>query len=99
MPVNRRVIEDALKAKGFVRTQGDHTFFIYYSQDGKKSPVRTKLSYGTSHKDITDNLLSQMAKQCKLTNKDFRNLIDCPLSRSAYEAMLIGLGFVDRPQV
>jgi hypothetical protein len=51
MPLDRRVVEGALKAKGFVRHEGDHAFFIYYSLDGKKTPVRTKTSHGSGHKE------------------------------------------------
>ena len=36
-------------------------------------------------KVIPDNLISQMAKQCKLTKQQFVNLVDCPLSRDQYE--------------
>jgi predicted RNA binding protein YcfA (HicA-like mRNA interferase family) len=89
MPLDRRVIEKALQAKGFVRLEGDHTFFIYHSVDGKKTPVRTKTSHGSSHKEIGDGLVGTMAKQCRLTGKDFKNLIDCSLSQQAYEEKLL----------
>ncbi len=37
------------------------------------------------------------AKQCKLTNKDFGLLVDCPLSRDDYEAKLVVAGHVESP--
>ena len=95
MPLERRGVEAALEAKGFVRVEGDHAFFIYYSQTGKKSPVRTKTSHGTGHKTIADAILSQMSRQCKVSAKQFRNLVLCPLSRSDYEAILVESGLVD----
>lgn len=98
MPLKRSEIENALEFKGFRRAESDHAFFIYYSQSGKKSPVRTKTSHGTGYKDISDNLVSQMAKQCRLTNKDFKDLVACPLSRQAYEDKLVAQGLVDPPQ-
>jgi hypothetical protein len=98
MPLERSAVAAALTFKGFKSAEGDHTFFIYYAQSGKKSPVRTKTSHGSGHKDIADNLVSQMAKQCKLTTKEFRDLVDCPLSRQVYEAKLVEKGFVDPPQ-
>ena len=54
--------------------------------------VRTKTSHGG--KEIDDNLLAQRAKQCKLTNKDFGLLVECPLSRDDYEAKLVIAGVV-----
>jgi hypothetical protein len=98
MPLERGVVAAALTFKGFKSIEGDHTFFIYYSQAGKKSTVRTKTSHGSGYKDIADHLVSQMAKQCKLTTKEFKDLVDCPLSRQEYEAKLIGRGFVDLPE-
>lgn len=97
MPFERRKVEAALSAKGFVRTEGDHAFFIYYSETGKKSSVRTKTSHGTGHRDIADVLVAQMAKQCRLTNALFRDLINRPLDRAAYEAKLVEQGLVDPP--
>ena len=46
MPLERSSVEAALTLKGFKKVEGDHTFFIYHSQAGKKSPVRTKTSHG-----------------------------------------------------
>lgn len=40
-------------------------------------------------KEISDGILAQMAKQCRLNKQDFMNLVDCPLSREQYEARLI----------
>lgn len=97
MPLKRRDVESSLTLKGFRRVEGDHAFFIYYSETGGKSPVRTKTSHGSGNKDISDALISQMAKQCKLTSKDFVDLVTCPLSRVEYEKKLAEQGFVDQP--
>jgi hypothetical protein len=40
-----------------------------------------------------------MAKQCKLSNKDFGLLVECPLSRDDYEAKLILTGAIAPTQV
>lgn len=97
MSLERRVVEAALLAKGFRRVEGDHAFFIYYSSTGRKSPVRTKTSHGTGHRDIADVLIAQMAKQCRITNREFRDLVACPLSQQEYEAKLLALGQVEPP--
>ena len=89
MPREKKSIEDGLKNKGFKLKEGDHHRFIYYTIDGnKKSSVITKTSHTPKMKEIPDNLISQMAKQCKLSKSDFLNLVDCPLSRESYEKML-----------
>jgi predicted RNA binding protein YcfA (HicA-like mRNA interferase family) len=95
MPIKKRDVEAALERKGFKKVESDHSFFIYYSQSDQKSRIRTKTSHGSGNKDISDNLLASMAKQCRLNNKQFQNLIACPLSRSEYENILIENGIVD----
>ena len=94
MPLDRRDVEASLLAKGFKKVEGDHSFFIFHDKTGKKSPVRTKTSHGTSSKQLDDSLVSMMAKQCRLTNKDFKDLVNCPLSRQAYEGKLAELGAI-----
>jgi hypothetical protein len=85
---NREIIKESLQRKGFQLKDGNHMFFIYYSQDGKKTSVHTKMSRGAKYKILTDNLLAQMSKQCKLSKTDFLNLVDCPLTREEYEGRL-----------
>ena len=84
----RAKVESALKAKGFRRRESDHSYFIYYTEEGKKTPVRTKTSHGKGGADIPSELFSRMAKQCKLRTAQFRALVDCPLSRAKYEELL-----------
>lgn len=96
MPRKQADVEKSLLNKGFLSGGGDHNYFLYHSKAGKKTIVRTKTSHGA--REIDDNLLAQMAKQCKLTNKDFGLLIDCPLSRDQYESKLIAVGAVAAPE-
>ncbi len=95
MPFKKRGVDSALEQKGFKRIETDHSYFIYFTQTNKKSRVRTKTSHGNGGKDIPDGLLSYMATQCKLNNKQFSDLIKCPLSRNEYESILIEKGFAD----
>lgn len=87
-------VEAGLKAKGFEQKEGDHHFFVYITTGGLKTTVRTKTSHTLKMKDIPDNLLSQMARQCSLNKQDFLKLIDCPLSREKYEAKLRDQGIL-----
>jgi hypothetical protein len=43
--------------KGFIRKEGEHHRFIYYTQQGKKSSLQTKTGHTRKMKEIGDNLL------------------------------------------
>ncbi len=88
----RAKVEKALVAKGFSCRKSHHSYFVYYTEEGIKTPVRTKTSHGKGGADITPYLISRMAKQCKLRSADFRALVDCSLSRTDYENLLISKG-------
>jgi len=88
-PRKREELINALKRKGFVQSEKDHVKLHYVNTAGKRTRVWTKVSRGTKYKDIVDPNLSRMARQCKLSNRDFEKLLDCPLSREEYEDMLI----------
>ena len=89
MPMERRVVEAALGRKGFVVSQRDHNIFVFHTQDGRTTSVWTKTSHGSGHKTLSDSLSSAMARQCDLNRGQFAELIECPLSREAYEALLV----------
>lgn len=90
MPRARKDVMSALQRKGFSPSEGDHTYYVYHTANNKKTIIKTKVSH--SGKDIDDNLLNRMAHQCKLTNGQFRDLVDCPLSREQYETLLHNQG-------
>ena len=81
-------MQSALRAKGFRRRETHHSYFVYYTEEGEKTPIQTKTSHGRRSADIADPLIGRMAKQCKLRTADFRALVDCTLSRADYEALL-----------
>jgi len=89
---DRYKVARALCTKGFIDTGKDHYRFIYYTLSRIKTAVHTKISRGTSHKSISKGVLDLMAKQCRLTNAEFRELLDCPLSREGYEDLLKSRG-------
>lgn len=88
MPRKREQVQSALLRKGFVKSENDHTKLIYFTMNQRKTSVWTKTSHGSSHKELTDNILSQMAKECRLSNREFSQLIDCPMTRKEYEDIL-----------
>ena len=87
MPREKKDVEAALEGKGFQRGEGDHHYFIYWSLSGKKTMAKTKTSHG-SGRDITDDLLSRMARQCGVTKPNFLKFVDCSLERPEYETLL-----------
>ena len=92
MPRDCRDVERGLTAKGFVETQGDHHYFTFYTDAGLKTPVFTKTSHGM--REVGDPLLGLMAKQCRLSRREFFALLDCQLSRDDYEALLTAGGHI-----
>ena len=83
----RKDVESALSQKGFtLQEQADHRYYFFYL-DGKQV-VRTKVSHGTKYRDLGDDLITQMARQCRLTKQQFLNLVDCPMSQGQYEQVL-----------
>jgi hypothetical protein len=94
MSRSKSQVESALLNKGFKKDERDHHYFIYYTQDGMKTTARTKTSHTKKMKDIPDNLLGVMARQCKLNKQQFLGLIDCPLKREKYEKILKEQGLI-----
>jgi len=86
MPRAKRLVEAGLQNKGFRLENSHHRFFIYYTQQGEKTAVRTRTSQGGS--ELDDFLLGQMAKQCHLTKSAFLQLVDCTLDQASYEQRL-----------
>jgi hypothetical protein len=76
-----------LKKKGFVDStmHVDHKYLEYYLNG--KLILYTKISHGAD-KDLGDYLIKQMSSQCKLTKKQFADLVNCPMSQVEYLSIL-----------
>ena len=86
--MNKRDVANGLKGKGFIEDKTrDHIYYTYRSLSGAITTIGTKISHG-SGKGIGLNLLGKMAKQCQLSIRDFRDLVDCSLSRKDYERQI-----------
>ena len=94
MPRNRKAVEGTLQAKRFTKVEGDHHYFVYWTRDGRKTRAWTKTSHSPKVKEIADNLLGQMARQCFLNKLDFLRLVDRPMSRDDFERKLRDQGEV-----
>ncbi len=76
-PRRTKELDSQLRKKGFVSVNRDHTFYFLHYKN-KKTSVYTKLSHSIN--EYSNNLLSQMAKQLFLTNSEFEDFIECPLT-------------------
>lgn len=92
MPLKVRDIEKNLMKKGFRKHDTHHRQFTYYTADGRKTDLLTRLSH--SHKEISDNLVALMARQVGLSTRDFRDLAQCPLDQAGYEEKLVSEGIL-----
>jgi hypothetical protein len=91
-----RDIKAALTRKGFKETTGrDHLYYFFHHGD-KKTDIFTKISHNAT--DIDDILCSCMARQVRLTNGQFRRLVDCPLTQEGYMAILMERKFLEESE-
>jgi predicted RNA binding protein YcfA (HicA-like mRNA interferase family) len=92
MPRKVRDVQAGLLKKGFVRKDSKDAHFHLWV-NGKKTPVYTMVSQG--EKEIHDGLLATMARQVKLSGREFADLLECPLSAETYESMLRERGHIE----
>lgn len=78
-------IRTALLAKGFFSHHTDHEWFVLRVA-GKTAPVRTKLSHG--QRTVDEWLIQKMAKQLRLSKREFLDLVQCTLSEAEYVRLL-----------
>lgn len=79
-------IEKALKKNGFEKLATHHNRYFYRTLSGVKTPVKTFISHGS--KDYSDQLLSELAIQLKLTKKELLRFIDGEMTQEEYESIL-----------
>lgn len=96
MGLERNKVVRALKQKGFqedpARAGQDHEWFRLFV-DGQQTSVLTKVSRGSAkYRDLGDDLVRLMARQVKLSNPEFKELVSCTLSGEAYVQKLRDAG-------
>ena len=85
---DKRKVESALARKGFQADETHHHRFVHYTADGQATGVRTHTSHSSKHKTLGNELLKAMATQCRLSKADFLRLVDCELTRDAYQELV-----------
>jgi hypothetical protein len=88
MQRDKAKVENGLRAKGFREESGDHNYFVFHTDKGLKTPVRTKTSHSPKTKVLGDSLLSAIVRQCHLSRTEFLQLVDCPMTHAVYQALL-----------
>lgn len=85
MPLPARRIDRALVHKvGFACQDRRHRVYLLKVAD--RTIAQTLMSHGAH--EIDDSLIARMARQAGLTPHQFRDLVDCPLTREAYLRLL-----------
>ena len=87
MPQTARNVKHALETKGFRESDERDHFYYFFFHNGKKTRVYTKISHG--EREIHDKNCSLMARQIRLTGPQFRNFVDCPLTKEQYTKLLL----------
>lgn len=87
MPQKARDVKKALKAKGFEESDKRDHFYYFFHHGQQKTNIFTKISHNSS--DISDNLCSQMARQVRLNNRQFNDLVECDLTHEGYIEILM----------
>ena len=86
-----RDIDAALRKKGFTRdSDGDHLRYFFTMPDKGKMRIMTLMSHGTFGETIGAPLISQMARQLRLTKKQFLELVDCTMDEEGYRIVVSG---------
>ena len=97
MPMPTGTLRPGLEARGFVRTSKADKVMTCVTRGGVRISVITHHSLGASGKHVADGVVGAMARQCKLTARQFRDLVKRDLSREEYERLLVEGGFMKRP--
>lgn len=88
MPLQRRKIIQNLTKKGFTEIgDGDH-IVLRFEYRGVKTFIRTKISRGSKYKEISEKLIAQMARQCRINKTEFVGLVECTVSQRDYIDLL-----------
>ncbi|MGE0085531.1 MAG: hypothetical protein AB7S75_14055 [Desulfococcaceae bacterium] len=91
MPVSVRILDHILvNILGFERRMGRHQ--IYVLRIGEKQVARTLISHGV--REISDSLLSLIARQMRITPVQLKKIISGELGRTDYYHLL-GIGDVN----
>lgn len=80
---------NSLLVKGFEHSEGgNHEKYYLYDRHGRRTSVFTVLSRRRASEDVDVGLQNQIAKQLKISRRQFVEFVDCSLTQEAYERYL-----------
>jgi hypothetical protein len=86
MPAKKSVVRAGLCKKGFLPDRKTaHEYYRYITSKGERTKILVCFSHGAEGNEIADKILGKMAKQCKLTRRQFDHFVDCQMSVEQYE--------------
>lgn len=89
MPAKKNVVRAGLCKKGFLPDRKTaHEYYRYITSKGELTKILVCFSHGAKGSEIADKTLGKMAKQCKLTRRQFDRFVDCEMSVKQYEEHL-----------
>ena len=78
-------VRRSLTLKGFEMREGaKHEKYYFLDDEDRKTRANTVLSRSNRGRDVNDRLQSSIAKQMKLTKNQFKQFVDCTLSKEDY---------------
>ena len=81
--LKRRKVISALNSKGFETQDSDHDYFILIV-NGEHTHIRTKISRGTSHRELSKNMISKIARDLSMRKEKFYRYVDCEFKYEDY---------------
>jgi hypothetical protein len=85
-----RDIDRALTDKGFSKENAKHHTMYWLHVDGKKTSIRTRISFGES--EIGSPLISLMAREMRVSKAEFLVFVACEMSGLDYRDKMISEG-------
>ncbi len=80
-------VEYALVRKGFHRENAKHHTMFWFTVNGKKTSIRTRMSKGAA--EIDNHLIACMAREMRLSKPEFLNFVACTMSGDDYLQKMI----------
>ena len=96
MQISKKIIEQSLQKKGFIKEFGDHIFF-YHEYKGKRTGAYAKVSYSAKkYKDYGVQLINLLKRQLLLNSiQETKRLLQCPMDANEYINILKEKGIIN----
>ena len=90
--VKFREVRASFSQKGFEEVEGsNHEKYRFIDERGRKTEIRTVLSRRPDGSDLDRGTQGQIARQMRLTTSQFREFVNCSISRADYGIIVANL--------